>query len=114
MTPGGPVATINYTVKNNSTGYQNLANVAISVGNGTTTAWSAAGTLPCTKADFNIGGMTVADTFAGPGETYNDATVVNVAPGGTVTRTAKIKMVDNGLNQDACQSQTPPLHLAAS
>jgi hypothetical protein len=114
MTPDGPVATINYTVKNNSTGYQNLANVAISVANGTT-PWSAAGTPPCTKGDFRIGGPTAPDpAFELVGVTYNDATVVNVAPNATVTRTAKIQMVDNGLNQDACQGKTPLLHLVAS
>jgi len=111
MTPGGPTETINYTVKNNSTGYQNLANVAISVagtaGDGSATTWTFGSAPSCSKGDFSIGG-------AAAGATYNDATIVNVAPGATVTRTASIQMVDNGANQDSCKNAVPPLYLAAS
>lgn len=114
MTPGGTgsaIETINYTVKNNSSGYQNLADVAISVADtavgGGATPWTRGTTPVCSKDDFSIGGL------AG-GATYHNAAVVNLAPGASVTRTATIQMVDNGLNQDSCKLEAPPLHLVAS
>jgi hypothetical protein len=106
MTPGGPIATIHYTVKNNSSGVQKLNNVAISVSDNNA-EWSAGVTPVCSKDDFSIGS-------AVSGVTYNDATVVNVAAGETVTRTATIQMVNGTENQDSCKGKTPPLYLVAS
>jgi len=106
LTPGGPTESITYKVKNNSSGYQNLANVAISVANADASAWtSVAG---CSKSDFSIDG-------AAAGATYNDtAQAANVAPGATATGSITLQMVDSGSNQDGCKNATVPLYLSAS
>jgi hypothetical protein len=99
MTPGGPTQTITYTVRNNSSGVQKLANVAVAVSNGNTPEWSV-GT--CSKGDFSIGGRPV-------GETYNDTTGpgIDVASGTQVQRTVTIQMIDTAANQDSCKNTRP-------
>ena len=106
LTPGGPTESITYKVKNNSTGYQNLANVAISVANSNGSAWTAVSN--CSKSDFTV-------NTASAGATYNDtAPASNIAPGATVTGSITLAMVDSGTNQDGCKGATVPLYLSAS
>jgi hypothetical protein len=105
LTPGGPSQTVGYHVKNNSTGYQSLANVAIKVANSNGTVWTAV--AGCSKDDFNVG--------AGAGVTFNDIALAgNIAPGATVNGTITLSMVDTGSNQDGCKLAAVPLHLSAS
>jgi len=106
LTPGGPTESITYKVKNNSTGYQNLANVAISVANSDASAWTSVS--GCSKSDFSIDG-------ASAGATFNDtAQAADLAPGATATGTIVLQMVDSGSNQDGCKGATVPLYLSAS
>jgi hypothetical protein len=105
LTPGGSSQTVGYHVKNNSTGFQSLANVAIKVANSNGTVWTAV--AGCSKDDFNVG--------AGAGTTFNDVALAgNIAPGATVDGTITLSMVDTGSNQDGCKLATVPLHLSAS
>jgi len=106
LTPGGPTESITYKVKNNSTGYQNLASVALSVANADGSAWSAVS--GCSKNDFSIDG-------ASAGATFNDtAQAADLAPGATATGSITLQMVDSGSNQDGCKGATVPLYLSAS
>lgn len=106
LTPGGPSETIAYHVKNNSTGAQSLANVAISVANSNGTAWTAVS--GCSKDDFQI-------NAASAGSTANDASLAGtVAAGATVDGSITISMVDTGSNQNGCRLATVPLYLFAS
>jgi hypothetical protein len=106
LTPGGPTESITYKVKNNSTGAQNLANVAISIANSDGTAWTAVS--GCSKNDFSIDG-------AAAGALYNDtAQAADLAPGATATGSITLQMVDSGSNQDGCKGATVPLYLSAS
>jgi hypothetical protein len=106
LTPAGPTETIGYTVKNNSSGNQNLANVAISVANANGSTWTA---VPgCSASDFSIG-------TAAAGATFNDtAQAANLAAGTTATGSVTIKMVETGLGQDGCKDATVPLYLSAT
>jgi hypothetical protein len=106
LTPGGPTESITYKVKNNSSGSQSLANVAISVANADGSAWTAVS--GCSKSDFAIDG-------ASAGLTFNDTSqAANLAPGATATGTITLQMVDSGSNQDGCKGATVPLYLSAS
>ena len=106
LTPGGPTESITYQVKNNSSGSQSLANVAISVANANASAWTAVS--GCSKSDFSIDG-------ASAGTTVNDTTqAANLAPGATATGSITLQMVDSGSNQDGCKGATVPLYLSAS
>jgi hypothetical protein len=106
LTPGGPTESITYKVKNNSSGSQSLANVAISVANADSSAWTAVS--GCSKSDFSIDG-------AGAGLTFNDnAQAANLAPGATATGSITLQMVETGSNQDGCKGATVPLYLSAS
>ena len=106
LTPGGPTESITYKVKNNSTGYQNLANVAISVANSDGSAWTSVS--GCSKSDFSIDG-------ASAGSLYNDtAQAADLAPGATATGSITLQMVDSGSSQDGCKGATVPLYLSAS
>ena len=106
LTPGGPTESITYKVKNNSTGYQNLANVAISVANADASAWTSVS--GCSKNDFSIDG-------ASAGALFNDtAQAADLAPGATATGTIVLQLVDSGSNQDGCKGATVPLYLSAS
>jgi hypothetical protein len=105
LTPGGPTQTVAYHVKNNSTGYQKLQNVAISVANNDGTDWTAV--AGCSKDDFKL-------DAAAAGATQTDTPNVDLAPGATYDGSVTIQMVDTGLNQDGCKNATVPLYLSAS
>jgi len=108
LTPGGGSGTwvtIPYTVTNNSTGYQKLQSVAISVANADGTTWSSV--VGCTKADFTV-------DAAAAGATATDTPNVDLAPNGTYTGSITLKMVDSGSNQDGCKNAIVPLYLSAS
>jgi hypothetical protein len=105
LTPGGPTETVAYHVKNNSTGFQKLQAVAISVANANGTDWtSVAG---CSKSDFKI-------DAAAAGATQTDTPAVDLAPGAQYDGSITIQMVDTGSNQDGCKGATVPLYLSAS
>ena len=106
LTPGGPTESITYKVKNNSTGYQNLANVALSVANADGSAWSAVS--GCSKNDFSIDGASAGATFNDTGQ------AADLAPGATATGSITLQMVDSGSNQDGCKGATVPLYISAS
>jgi hypothetical protein len=106
LTPGGPSETVGYTITNNSTGHQNLANVAISVANADGSPWDGPGT--CSAADFKVNG-------AAAGTAYNDTTLAgNFAPSADDSTSIDIQMIDTGVNQDDCRLATVPLYLLAS
>jgi hypothetical protein len=104
LTPGGPTESVAYHVKNNSSGYQNLASVAISVANSDGSVWNSV--VGCSKSDFDLG--------AGAGATQTDAPAVDLAPGAQYNGSITIQMVDSGSNQDGCKNATVPLYLSAS
>jgi hypothetical protein len=106
LTPAGPTETVGYSVKNNSTGQQSLANVAIKVANADGSTWTS---VPgCSASDFSISG-------AAAGATFNDtAPAANVAAGATRTGSVTIQMVDTLTNQDGCKNATVPLYLSAT
>jgi hypothetical protein len=106
LTPGGPSQTVGYTVTNNSTGHQNLANVAISVANADGSSWDGPGT--CSAADFEVNG-------AAAGTAYDDTTLAqNFAPSAAFSTSIDIQMIDTGVNQNDCRNATVPLYLFAS
>jgi hypothetical protein len=106
LTPGGPTETVGYTVKNNSSGNQKLANVAISVANSDGTPWISV--TGCSASDFSIGGATA-------GATFNDiAQAADLAADATATGSVTITMVDRNANQDGCKNATVPLYLSAT
>jgi hypothetical protein len=97
LSPGGPIDTLNFHVKNNNTGVQNLSAVAAAVANTDNSPWTS-GT--CSAADFLVGT---------PAFTAGD-----IASGATVDGTVTIQMIDTGFNQDNCKSVSVPLYVAAS
>lgn len=98
--------TIPYTVANNSSGTQNLANVAISVANNDGSPWTAV--AGCSASDFSIDGAAV-------GAKANDASLAGeVAAGTSVSGSLTIAMIDNGQVQDGCKNATVPVYLFAS
>lgn len=92
LTPGGPADTVGFSVKNNNSGVQSLASTTASV-----TGTSNPG---CTAADFEVSATTI---------TYG-----SVASGATVNGTFTVKMIDTGVNQDACKGVTVNLAVDAS
>jgi hypothetical protein len=88
LLPGGPSATINYSVHNPGAGAEHVGSVTVTVTSVTTGA--VGGDPVCTPASYSI--------------TQGAAINADVAPGGTATGTATIAMLDNGLNQDNCQA----------
>jgi hypothetical protein len=106
LTPGGPSQSVAYHVKNNSSGQQSLANVAISVANADGSPWTAV--AGCSKNDFSIDGGLA-------GVTANDiAPAANLAAGATANGSISIQMVDSGSNQNGCKNAVVPLYLYAS
>jgi hypothetical protein len=136
LTPGGPTETIAYTVTNNSTGKQELNQVAIQVAgstgtspNATSVPWSSAlynASLPvCNANDFqlsNAGGTAAAGAVYTESSTNTPALPDELAAGGVYTGSVTIQLVDatdaapinGGGNQDNCESVSPPLFVAAS
>lgn len=92
LTPGGPTNTIGFSVQNDNSGVQNLANTVASV-----VDTSDPG---CGPADFDVSATTI---------TYGD-----VAPGATVNGTFTVQMVNTASNQDACKGVTVNLKVDAS
>jgi hypothetical protein len=88
LLPGGPSATIDYSVHNPGAGAEHVGSVTVTLTSVTTGA--VAGDPVCTTASYSI--------------TQGPAINATVAPGGTATGTATIAMLDNGLNQDNCQA----------
>jgi hypothetical protein len=88
LLPGGPSATIDYSVNNPGGGAQHVGSVTVAVTSVTTGA--VAGDPACSTASYSI--------------TQGPVINATLAPGGTATGTATITMVDNGLNQDNCQA----------
>jgi hypothetical protein len=105
LTPGGPSEAIAYHVKNNNTGHQNLASVAISIANSDGSPWIAV--AGCSKSDFSINGGLA-------GATATDAPGANLAGGAQHNGSVSIQMVDTGSDQNACRNATVPLYLYAS
>ncbi len=107
LTPGGVTEqTIGYTVTNNSSGNQNLANVNVKIANADGTPWDPAGN--CSAADFRVNG-------AAAGAAYDDVDAAgNLDAGDDVSDAITLKMVDTGVSQDDCKGVTVPLYLAAS
>ncbi len=97
LSPGGPTDTLNFHVKNNNTGVQNLSAVAATVANADNSPWTS-GT--CSAADFEVG---TPAFVAG-----------DIASGATVSGTVTIKMIDTGIDQDDCKTVSVPLYVAAS
>jgi hypothetical protein len=88
LLPGGPSATIDYSVHNPGAGAEHVGSVTVAVTSVTTGA--VGGDPACATASYSI--------------TQGAAINADVAPGGTATGTATIAMLDNGLNQDNCQA----------
>jgi hypothetical protein len=104
---GGTVDSIGYTVTNPGKSSQNLNRVVISISSVT---GGSAGTPACTAGDFSLNGAPV-----GTAVTDTSAPIVQDLPaGGTATSSVTIEMIDNHLNQDACQNAIPHLLFSAS
>jgi hypothetical protein len=88
LLPGGPSATIDYSVNNPGGGAEHVGSVTVAVTSVTTGA--VTGDPACPTASYSI--------------TQGPAINATLAPGGTATGTATIAMLDNGLNQDNCQA----------
>ena len=99
--------TVAYRVKNNSSGQQHLANVAVSIANANGYAWTSVS--GCSASDFSIDGLAA-------GTTKNDtALAANLAAGATTSDgTITIVLIDNGSSQDGCKSASVPLYLHAT
>jgi hypothetical protein len=100
------VDTVPYTVVNPADGNVNLTTVVMEVTPGFTYT-DAAGDPACTAADFSINGQAVGM----PAVAALDLTLngVSDAPANAYTGSFTIEMVDNGANQDSCQSGSVPL-----
>lgn len=99
LSPGGPVDTVTFTVKNNGSGHQKVVAATATVANNDGSTWtSVAG---CSAADFSIGDVAV--------------TAADLAPGATTTGSFTIQMVNNtSASQDGCKSATVPLYVSVS
>ena len=106
LTPGGPVQTVGYTVKNNSTGNQQLSSVVVSVATSIGGAWDGPGS--CSAADFSVSG-------AAAGATYTHTALAQLfGPGGSDSASVTVRMVETGANQNDCRNAVVPLYFAAS
>jgi hypothetical protein len=105
------VDTVPYTVVNPGEGNVNLTTVVMEVTPGFTYT-DAAGDPACTAADFSINGQAVGT----PAVAALDLTLngVSDAPANAYTGSFTIEMVDNGANQDSCQSGSVPLTVTAN
>lgn len=122
LTPGGPVQTVKYYVKNESSGHQGLGKLSVQVAGTVTspspapTPWSisASGAPDCTKGDFelSVDGLTWADA----GDAIDDIELAgDFDPDETKDGTFQIRMKNfPTLSQDNCKSATIPLFLSAS
>jgi hypothetical protein len=92
LSPNGPTDNVTFTVQNTNSGAQNYSNAVATV-----TSTSNAG---CTAADFNISNLAT---------TYGD-----LQPNATANGSFDLKMIDTGLNQDACKGVTVHLKVDVS
>ncbi len=92
LSPGGPVDTVGFHVKNTNSGAQNFASAVATVVDTSNSG--------CTAADFSVSGLTAA---------YGD-----LASGATSDGSFQLQMVDSGANQDACQNVTVNLKVAVN
>jgi hypothetical protein len=101
------VDTVPYTVTNPGEGDVNLNTVVIEVTPGFSYV-DGAGDPACTAADFSINGQAVGTpaTLTGLNKTLNG---LSDAPNNAYTGSFTIEMVENGANQDSCQSGSVPL-----
>lgn len=98
LTPGGPAASVAFTVTNPGTGNQSLTDVTVSVANADGTDWTA---VPgCSDLDYTIGTPVI---------TYGD-----IAPAGVRSGTVTITMNNLASNQDACKNANVPLYFVAA
>jgi hypothetical protein len=119
----GTKDTINYTVTNPSTGTERLTTVAISIGNSTGTSPSATetnwtsttGSYPaCNSSDFSVSGQAVGNGSTAGSGAVTVSPAVTIAAGGVYNGSFTLQMVDNGANQDSCESVTVPIFISAS
>ena len=107
----GNIHTDNYTVTNPSSGNENLNKVVISIATATGGTWSSQADPnepACTAGDFSVGGQAV-------GHAWTDASLAqDFAAGASHSGTVTVQMIDDGANQDNCQSVTVPLYFSAS
>ena len=101
------VDTVPYTVTNPGEGNVNLGTVVMEVTPGFDYV-DGTGDPACTAADFSINGQTVGTpaTLTGLNKTLNG---VSDAPNNAYSGSFTIEMVENGANQDSCQSGSVPL-----
>lgn len=98
LSPDGPTQTVAFTVTNPGSGVQTLTAVTVRVANDDGSAWVA---VPdCSAADYTA-------TISTP-PAYG-----SIAPGGNLTGTASVTMIDTGQNQNGCKEATVPLYFEA-
>jgi hypothetical protein len=103
LSPGSAAQTVTFTVKNESSGGQRLANVAVTVADVNGLAWAGTG---CSAADFTVGPVLVAS---------NPFAATEIDAGATLTGTVTLQMNNRvGVDQNGCKGATVPLHVAAS
>jgi hypothetical protein len=103
--------TVPYTVKNPSTGNENLSNVVVSITSGTsrTSDWSVTNVNgTCSYHDFAIDGV------SGGGAATDATLAADFTPGQSKSGKITVTMVDTNADQNGCQGLTVPLYLYAS
>jgi hypothetical protein len=98
LTPGGPAATVSFSVTNPGAGTETLSAVVVSVADSSGGSWTAVS--GCSAADY---------TVSTPIITYGD-----IAAGGVVTGTVTVTMNNRSASQDACKDVAVPLYFVAS
>jgi hypothetical protein len=72
----------------------------------------AASDPACVATDFSVNGAAVGDAYT---NTIGiDEAGTTPGPAGAYTSTVTLQLVDNGLNQDSCESVTVPITVNAS
>jgi hypothetical protein len=106
------VDTVPYTVTNGGEGDVNLSTVVMEVTPGFSYV-DPAGDPACTAADFSINGQLPGTpaTLTGLNKTLNAA---SDSPNNAYSGSFTIQMVENGANQDSCQSGSVPLTVTAN
>lgn len=99
------VDTVQVTITNIDPGAEFLHQLVYEI----TPGWNAtlAGHPACTAADFSVGGEAV-------GAAHTQAYTDDIPPGGHVTHTVTLQMIDNGHDQDACSGAVVNLTVLAS
>jgi hypothetical protein len=110
LTPGGATESFTYTVKNNSSGSQAITSASISVAPDAT----AAG-LGCSAAWYQVSGIDIATPANPATQTYTAA--IPIAAGATSSDaqlTFTVTLINEPLNQDACEGDVPVVTVAVS